>query len=306
MLEFHPVEIADRQWIAPLLAAEQLPLCTYTFTPLFCWQHVYGHEVCRLEDRLLVRVSGEEGYAYFWPAGRGDETPALRALEEDARQNNCGEFRLLTLLPDYLPKLEALYGGRMEIKNTPDSYDYLYDINRLADLPGKKLHAKRNHINRFRENHPGWSYAPLTVADIPDCLELDRKWYQEHLDANGGERDESVYMDRAAMVTALNYFQALGMDGGVLRDGTGDVLAFTLGTRLTDTIFDVNFERARSDVQGSFPVINQEFSRWIRSAYPEIAFIDREEDMGHPGLRRAKQSYYPDRMTENVSVSISL
>ena len=106
------------------------------------------------------------------------------------------------------------------------------------------------------------------------------------------------------MVTALNYFTELGMEGGLIRCN-GTLLAFTMGSLLTPTVFDVNFERAMADFQGAFPMINQEFSKWIRDNYPQVAFIDREEDAGSPGLRKAKQSYGPDRMTRNFSVLIN-
>ncbi len=301
MLDFHPVTIEDKQWVQPLLDAEHIPLCDYSFVSFFCWQHVYEQEICQFENRLLVHAKTAIGSAYLWPVGQGDPVPALKALEADAERR--GEpLRFVGVLEEHLPVLESLFGKEeMEIIDTPDTYDYFYEIDRLADLPGKKLHAKRNHINRFRQNCPSGDFKPLTPADIPDCLELDRRWYEEHLEMSGGVRDEGMYMERAAMVTALNYFEALGMHGGVLRCN-GELLAFTLGGLLTPTIFDVNFERAMADFQGAFPMINQEFAQWIRENYPQVKYIDREEDAGSPGLRKAKQSYYPDWMGKNVCV----
>ena len=302
MLEFRPVTVEDKVWVSPLLFAEALPLSTYSFASFFCWQHVYQQEICPFENRLMVRVKTDLGSAYLWPVGTGDPIPALKALEADAAAR--GEsFRLVAVLEEHLPVLEQVYGEAVEMIDTPDTYDYLYDINRLADLPGKKLHAKRNHINRFRQNCPEGEFMPLTPADIPDCLALDRAWYEEHLAMSGGERDEGLYMERAAMVTALNYFAELGMEGGLIRCN-GTVLAFTMGSLLTPTVFDVNFERAMADFQGAFPMINQEFAKWIRENHPEVTLIDREEDAGSPGLRKAKQSYGPDRMTRNVMAII--
>ena len=304
MLDFcHPTP-ADRQWVLPLLAAESLPLCDYSFTSFFCWQHVYQQELCQFENRLLVRAKTARGTVYLFPVGTGDPANALRAIREDARARGNGTLCLVAVLPRYLDTLRAVFGEGMQVYETPENYDYLYDIHRLADLTGKKMHKKRNHINRFRENCPEGQFVPLTPADIPDCLALDRRWYEEHLAQSGEEENADMYVERAAMVTALNYFGDLGMDGGLIRCG-GEVLAFTLGTRLTKTIFDVSFERARSDFQGAFPVINQEFARYIREKYPEVTTIDREEDMGNPGLRRAKQSYYPDEMVETVCVLVA-
>jgi len=303
MIAFSPTKPSDRSWVFPLLQEEAIPLCSYSFPTLVCWQNVYQQEIFRFENRLLVKANTAVGSAYLWPAGSGDPTPALLALEQDAKER--GEvFRLVGILPEHLPLLKELFGDRIEVLERRDNYDYHYDINRLADLPGKKLHAKRNHIRRFRDNCPDGAFAPLTPADIPDCLALDRRWYEEHLARSEGSDDkDSLLQERAAMVTALENFEALGMDGGLIRCN-GTVLAFTLGSRLTPTVYDVQFERALADFQGAFPVINQEFARYIRDTYPEIQYIDREEDLGQPGLRRAKMSYGPDRLVENFCVLI--
>ncbi len=303
MLSFQPTKPSDRSWVYPLLQAEAMPLCSYSFPVLVCWQGLYGQEVCRFEDRLLIHAYPAVGSAYLWPCGTGPVEPALQALEEDARDRK-EVFRLVGVLREQLPLLERLYPGRIEVVDRRDHYDYHYDVNRLADLPGKKLHAKRNHIRRFRDNCPDGTFHPLTAADIPDCLALDQRWYEEHLERNGQTADtESLLLERAAMIYALEHFEALGMDGGVIRCH-GQVLAFTLGSLLSPTVYDVQFERALADFQGAFPLINQEFARWIRDSYPTVAFIDREEDMGQPGLRKAKLSYGPDRLMENLCVLI--
>jgi len=303
MLHFQPTKISDRQWVFPLLQAEAIPLCSYSFPALFCWQNVYGQKLCRFEDRLLVHATTAAGGAYLWPAGSGDPVPSLHALEEDAAAR--GEpLRLIGVMEQHLPILEKLYAGRMQISSNRDTFDYQYAINRLADLPGKKLHAKRNHIRRFKDNCPEGVFAPLTKEDIPDCLALDRRWYEEHLARAGEDPDaSSLLQERAAMVLALENFAQLGLDGGLIRCH-GEVLAFTLGSLLTPTVYDVHFERAMAEFQGAFPVINQEFSRWIREQYPQVEYIDREEDLGEPGLRKAKLSYGPDRLVENFYVEI--
>lgn len=305
MINFKPTEPSDRKWVLPLLQAEPIPLCSYTFSTLVCWQKVYHQEISRLDDRLLVHAITAMGSAYLWPVGTGDPIPALRALEADAKER--GElFRLVGVTPVQLPILEQLYGDAVKVYERRDNYDYQYDINRLADLPGKKLHAKRNHIRRFRDNCPDGVFAPLTEADIPDCLALDQRWYEEHLaraEGDAAEQTESLLLERAALTTALEHFTELGMDGGLIRNH-GTVLAFTLGSLLTPTVYDVQFERALADFQGAFPLINQEFARYIRDQYPQVELIDREEDLGSPGLRKAKLSYGPDRLMENLCIFI--
>lgn len=305
MLNFQPTKVSDREWVIPFLQAEAIPLCSYSFAALYCWQNVYEQKICQFEDRLLIHANTAVGSGYLWPVGWGDPIPALRALEEDAAFR--GEpLRFVGLIDQHLPILEKLYHGRMELVANRDACDYHYHIDRLADLPGKKLHAKRNHIRRFKDRCPEGVFAPLTIEDIPDCLALDQRWYEEHLSRAAEEPDDSsLLQERGALVRALENFHELGMDGGLIRCH-GEVLAFTLGSLLTPTVFDVHFERAMADFQGAFPLVNQEFARYIRDHYPKVYYIDREEDMGQPGLRKAKLSYGPDRLQENVCAVIQI
>jgi hypothetical protein len=104
-------------------------------------------------------------------------------------------------------------------------------------------------------------------------------------------------MERAAISKALKHYEALGMEGLVLRDGA-DVLAYTLGSPLSPDTFDIHFEKARPEAEGAYPVINCEFARYLREKYPHIQYLNREDDLGLEGLRKAKLSYYPHHLVE--------
>ena len=119
-------------------------------------------------------------------------------------------------------------------------------------------------------------------------------WYRARLEA---DPNSDYYMEQAAIEKAFRDYDALGLCGLILSDGD-DVLAFTMGSKLSANTIDVHFEKARPDVQGAYAAINNEFAKYIRSTMPEIKFLDREEDMGLEGLRKAKRSYYPHHMVE--------
>ena len=265
LIPFHSPDASDSTWVRPLLQSEGLALCDYSFPVLFCWKDAYGFQYAPLGKRLLVRLTSSLGHSYLWPAGEGDPTPALDALTQDARAEGQ-PLRLIALTLYHKNWLEDHYPGRFCFEEARDGFDYLYSVDRLADLPGKKLHAKRNHIHRLDEACPGWTWAPLTQADIPACLAMD----------------------------------ALGLEGIVLR-WQDTLFGFTLGAPLTETIFDVHFERARGEIQGAYPAVNRSFARYIRQKYPHIRYLDREDDMGLPGLRKAKLSYAPDYLQVNFS-----
>ena len=296
MLDFRSPRLSDRVWLLPLLAEESLPLCNYSFPVLFCWQEGFRFRLARAGDRLLVRLSSTLGHSYLWPVGRGDPAPAIDALRADAAAHGQ-PLRLIGLTFYHRNWLADRYPGLFAFAETRDGFDYLYRLDRLADLPGKKLHAKRNHIRRLDDACPGWTWSPLTEADLPACREMARRWHQDAL-AREAEGHVSLEEDRAALALALDHFVPLGLEGVVLR-WREELLAFALGAPLTEAIFDVHFERARGDIQGTYAAVNRSFAQYVRERYPAVQYLDREDDMGMPGLRKAKLSYYPDHLEKN-------
>ena len=303
MLEFQKPRLSDREWILPLLAEEGLPLCNYSFPVLYCWQDAYHFKIARAEDRLLVRLKSTLGHAYLWPVGRGNPRPALEEISADAALH--GEpVRLIGLTLYHRNWLADAFPDRFAFAETRDGFDYLYDVDRLADLPGKKLHAKRNHIHRLDDTCPGWVWTPLTDQDIPDCLAMDERWHREALERESEQAVTTLEEDHRAMAMALENRDRLGLEGVVLR-WEGRVFAFSLGAPLTDTVFDVHFERAQGDIQGAYAAVNRSLARYVREKYPAVRYLDREDDMGLPGLRKAKLSYYPDHLEVNYCAAES-
>ena len=149
MLHFRPVTPEDRNWVEPLLNEATIPLCSYNLPTLYCWQHVYQQEIARMGNRLIIRAKDPTGTVFLWPVGKGDIRPALQAMEEDVESR--GEpFQIVGVRPYHLPVLQAVYHDRIEVIANRDGYDYLYEVDRLADLPVKKLHATRNQLRRHR------------------------------------------------------------------------------------------------------------------------------------------------------------
>ena len=297
MIPFQTPDVRDVTWVRPILESEGLALCNYSFPVLFCWKDAYGFQYAPLDRRLLIRLNSSLGHSYLWPVGEGDPTPALEALSDSAHAEGH-PLRLIGLTLYHKNWLEAAYTGRFHFAEARDGFDYLYDIHRLADLPGKKLHAKRNHIHRLDEACPGWTWAPLTPEDVAPCLAMDATWHQAALARETVRGLSSLDDEHNALVLALEHFQTLGLEGIVLR-WQGEILGFTLGAPLTETIFDVHFERARGEVQGAYPAVNRSFAQYVRQRHLQVRYLDREDDMGLPGLRKAKLSYYPDYLQVN-------
>lgn len=299
MIAFQTPKLTDKTWVDELLHRADYRGCEYNFTNLYTWKDAYHHEIARLDDFLLVHLCGGVGCSYLYPAGKGDVTRAVLALKEEAARR--GEaFRLVCLTPRQTEELEALFPGKFDFVADRDGYDYLYDIDRLADLEGKKLHNKRNHINRFIDNNPTWVFEEITPATLPECLIMDREWYRRSMIREGAAEEQDLGNEGVALRLAMDHFCELGLEGGLIRV-YGEVVAFTMGDRLSSDTFDLHFEKAYGELQGAYAVINREFAKWVRDHHPEVRYLNREDDMGVEGLRKAKESYYPDLMVEKHS-----
>jgi len=296
MINFQTPVPADKAWVDARLSQGNYRGCEYSFTNLFSWAPAYDQRIADVDGFLAVRLKGSLGYGYLWPAGAGDLDAVLTHLEADSEER--GEpFRLVCLTPRQMEELEALRPNAFTFTADRDGWDYLYDVDKLSDLAGRKLHAKRNHCKRFEENNPTWVYEDMTPSALAECIEMDAQWDRLSREREGVEEAEDMTNEKKALLLAAQHFEALKLEGGLLRV-YGEVVAFTMGDVLSSDTFDVHFEKAYSELQGSYAMINREFARRVRSRHPEIRYLNREDDMGVEGLRRAKESYYPDLMVE--------
>lgn len=290
MIDFKPLNLEDKKNYEEYLFAEPNRGCEFSFSNL----HLWGRQCATmLYDHIVIFSQFNQRSVYPYPLGSGDKKPVLDALIADAKERGI-PCRITSLDCAAKETLERLYPGRFRFHCDEGSFDYVYDINDLADLPGKKYQKKRNHCNRFKSDYPDYTVAPLNDENLPLVKEMIEKWYKDRLEENP---NSDYLMEQTALSKALRHYKELEMDGLVLFNGD-DLLAFTLGSQLSPNTFDVHFEKARWDVNGAYAIINQEFARYIREKHPHIQFLDREEDLGLEGLRIAKQRYFPHHMVE--------
>ena len=299
MIDFRTPQLADKVWIDQLLSRADCRGCEYNFTNLYVWKDAYRHQVARVDDFLVAHLCGGLGCSCLFPSGSGDLAAVLTALRADAAERGQ-PLRLVCLTREQVQALEALFPGRFRFEDDRDGWDYLYDIDRLADLSGKKLHGKRNHINRFLENNPTWVYEEITPDSLAECLEMDKEWYRRSMIREGAAEERDLGDEGRALRLAIEHYHALGLEGGLIRV-YGEVVAFTMGDMLSSDTYDVHFEKAYGELQGAYAMINREFARWVRARHPGVRYLNREDDMGVEGLRKAKESYYPDLMVEKYS-----
>lgn len=295
MLNFKKPELSDREWVQRIYEASGFRGAEYTFANLYLWSSYYG-EIADYHGFLCQRLQYEGKLQYIYPAGCCDTKSALDALWADSR--SCGQpFVVRSLTKETKAILESLYPGKFTYTENRDAFDYLYEIETLMELKGKKYQSKRNHINRFQVNHPDWHTEVITPDNLDVCRRLFDRWMDGH--------EQDGHNDKRAMEKAFEHFEALGFEGLILYAEDDQPVAFSMGNPISRDTFDVNFEKAFADVQGAYPMINREFAKYVHEKYPEIKYLNREDDMGVEGLRTAKESYHPIFLEKYVATEIT-
>ncbi len=285
MLDFKPFKVEDKQLYEKYLFNSEIRGCEYSFANLYLWGR---QSFCEKDGNILFFSQFSRRTVYPFPVGKGDKKPAIDSIIADAKARGI-PCRITGVLESEAEIINSLFPGKFRFHCDEGGFDYVYDINDLADLTGKKYNAKRNHINRFCSEHPSYTIEPICKENIDLARNVANAWFYEKISENP---NSDFHMERAALEKAFNHYFELGLDGLILLDGS-KALAMTIGSRLSYDTLDVHFEKALSGVSGAYTVINCEFARYIRDKYRDIKFLDREEDMGLEGLRKAKKSYHP-------------
>ena len=297
MLNFKLVELSDKRWVDEISALEDSPSADFNFGNIYMWDKNYFQRLTRFQDFLVILLEYRKEPFFAFPIGRGDLKLLISLLREHSARQGYSSTTFCGVTQPHLERLNTLFPGQFTAEPDTRYWDYVYSAEKLDTLAGKKLHGKRNHINRFLAENSDWTFRPMTAADAPACYRLLDDWTET---CNDEER-LSANDERSAIDRAFEHFDYLGLEGGMLyvKDR---LVAFTIGEKISSDTYDIHFEKAYADINGAFPMINQQFVRRIRAAHPEIRWINREDDMGFESLRRSKLSYCPDRMIEKYSV----
>ena len=282
---FHKLETKDRIWAEPLLKASGFDGCDYSFANLCMWSDVYDQQIANVAGMVCVRSYDSENdeFFYLFPSGYGDLKEAVEFIRKDAKELGT-PFVLRGFGQAGKKQLEELFPNELRIESIRIEWDYLYPVEDLAWLKGKKYHGKRNHIAAF-EKDGDWSFEPISKHNIEVCQQLCTDWYR----AQQEKGNEAALFDKTVVERALSNFDELRLEGGILYQNQKPV-AFTVGEPLNENTYVVHIEKAFSEVRGAYPMINREF---VRFAMMQYKYVNREEDDGVEGLMKAKMSYHP-------------
>ncbi len=288
MLEFKSLSFTEREWFTQRMLEDDRQACEYSFANNYLWSDIYGVKMAKEQGCLILRFQNETENRYTIPIGAGDRKGALDALLALERSRGAGVV-LSTLVQSDLDWLALHYPGQYTVETNRDDYDYVYSTEKLTTLAGRKLHGKRNHIARFKDDG-NWHYREMMPEDAGECMRLLDLWKEAESGDWNEEKENELHINRIA----LRNLADLVLDGGMLYKGQ-KLVAFTIGEPLNSNTYVVHIEKAIASVQGAYPMINQQF---VLHNCQDYQYVNREEDTGDEGLRKAKLSYHPEFLVE--------
>lgn len=286
MLNFKQIEKSDIKKYRMFYADDEIG-CEANMVSAYLWNREYLIKFAVFDDTLIKAYYRSDGrlWGYCFPHGKNVKG-ALKAIIDDAKENNRQPY-MGYMSRNEREEFERLCSGKYIFEPSATTQDYIYLTEMLAELPGKKYHAKRNHISKFNRSFPDSKTEPITAENAADAQKVAELWCLEN------ELLPDDHAEYAVIKEALENIDEFKMRGLILYVNQKPV-AMTLGSEISPLCFDVNFEKALRDYEGSYAVINNEFAKTLRS----YKYLNREEDMGLEGLRKSKLSYHPEIIYE--------
>lgn len=297
------ITVEDRPFLEEYLNGYDYKTSGLSFSALYMWRDINRFSWMQSGDYLLLagisHLELEDGIIepFLFPpltkTGEYDPEGTRKALEDAKRIfEEKGHPFSIRLLPFHMMDIiEAACPGEMKFIEDRPNYDYVYRRQDLVELKGRDYHAKKNHLNYFHKNYQ-YEYVPLTSAMAEDAMRFidefnQRKEVPEH-------EMQMLKMEEQAMEDVFRNLEKVGYTAGaILIDGK--IEALTIGGTLNKNTITVHVEKANVNFRGLYQAINNEF---CINVPPHVKYINREEDMGIPNLRKAKLSYKPVKLVE--------
>lgn len=261
------------------------------FGTYFVWSECYGTKIHMDENFALIKTE-KNALNYYFPVGKLSDEELKKAIHymiEDCKNNNQKDFKIARLNKEDVQSLGRIMPGEFEINETRERFEYIYNSEDLANLKGKKYHGKRNHVSKFK-NLYDWTYEKIVPEKKEIYMNFFEKWFEKNSEKEGTDFIEEF----KAIKKSFENYEKLEFEGGtILVDG--QIVACTIGEKINNDNFVVHFEKALTEFEGAYTIINQEFSKTLEQRFK---FINREEDLGIEGLRKAKLSYKPFLLLE--------
>lgn len=297
-IEFQDLTKKDKPLLDKYFQGRYYENSHFNFTNLYMWREPYHIKWC--EDAgvlyMICEYAGElMALQPFGPAEKLDMavTKLLAYFSSQERK-----LVITGMEKSFAEVLSNYQAANFAIESDRDNFDYVYSAEKLITLSGRKLHSKKNHLNAFRKAYPQAEYLSITQEILPACLEELQRWY--NLRIQDEPDDPFIGWESKAIKEVFADYDYFNLKGGAIRLD-GRIIAFTFGEQLNEDTVVVHVEKADPAIRGAFPAINQGY---IANSWQGMTYINREEDMGHAGLRKAKESYKPVKMIEKFNAKL--
>ena len=301
IIEFKPIEKADKPIFDKFYSARYYENAHFNFTNLYMWREPFDIQ-WTLDDDVIYMISEWHGrVAALQPIGAEDkmQDAIAKIIEWFESRDKDKKVVIGGVEKSFAQQLEKFPDAKFDIKPNRENFDYVYLAEDLINLAGRKYHSKKNHLNSFQKNYPMANYLPITKDIIPKCREELNDWYENK--SPELPDDPFLALERAAINEVLDNFCDFNLKGGAI-ELDGRIIAFTFGEQLNSDTAVIHVEKADPDIRGAYPAINQGF---VAHEWANMTYINREEDMGLEGLRKAKESYKPIKMIEKFNAVIA-
>ena len=287
-MTFHSLTLADRARLAPVLAEanRDIRIRDFSFFSLYMWAEICEVELAEENGLFYIRSYDDmlAGPIYALPH-RGD---ALIAAARRLTELHPSGFTVRSITPETRATLASAFGNALRFESYAAESDYLYRLDELFELRGRKFATKRNHIHALLRDHESVAYEPITAENLGDARALHLLFRE-----TGEDEGEEARLEGEAVFRIFDAFSSLAAEGGILR-ANGRAIAFFLGERQNDTLF-LHIEKGLREVRGAYPML----VRCVADAFlSEAVYENREEDDGDEGLRQSKLSYRPCALLE--------
>ena len=287
MLNFKKISLSDQQELKKYLASRPPYLIEHSFNTLFAWGDIHQFEWAHQAEFAVVKTT-YNGITSFLPPFLLAESPELKKQAIDAVLEYARSKGIKPVFSEVgkkeLPWLKELLPD-WRITEDRDSANYIYRVDDLTKLSGKKYHNKRNHLNNFKRNYPEFCYLPITEKLLPLCRAAAERWNT----ANNIMLYPTLLQEKQALEKLFDNWSELELKGAVIAI-FGQVEAFTIGERLGPDMAAILIEKANSEISGLYSAINQMF---LEHEWQDFTYVNRAEDLGLPNLRRTKLDYGP-------------
>jgi len=292
-MDFEPLTLRETGRVRPLFHALRSRTCDFSVGGMFMWRDFYHIEFALEQGAFFSRLYGEAGDVYYNLPISDDVEGALHGLVNQETADG-GTVRFCTVPEEYIPLFTRLE-REVSVSEQPEFFDYLYRAEDLAGLSGKKYSGQRNQISQFKRSCATWEFKPLEQGDVGRVRAFFQGRYLGAASDGAFEREEN-----AKVLEVLDHLDAYGMQGGFLT-ADGKVVGFSLHEIVGDTMF-THIEKADRRVKGAYQMlVNQAVAAFAGDG---VLYINREEDMGDPGLRTSKMSYHPLKLLKKYTIEV--